>query len=149
MLNFEGLISESVVPIAVIQPQAITAGATGVLTGAIDMANYEKVVAVLMTGTLGASGTLDFKAVASATSGGTYAAITGKAATQLVKATNDNDLVVIEVTQADLASLEKRYVKFNAVAGTANATSAVVVLGVPRNYDADLVDSADIVEVVA
>ncbi len=149
MLNFEGLISESVVPIAVIQPQAITAGATGVLTGAIDMTNYEKVMAVLMTGTLGASGTLDFKAVASATSGGTYAAITGKAATQLVKATNDNDLVVIEVTQADLASLEKRYVKFNAVAGTANATSAVVVLGVPRNYDADLVDSADIVEVVA
>lgn len=149
MLNFEGLISESVVPIAVIQPQAITAGATGVLTGAIDMANYEKVMAVLLTGTIGASGTLDFKAVASATSGGTYAAITGKAATQLVKATNDNDLVVIEVTQADLASLEKRYLKFNAVAGTANATSAVVVLGVPRNYDADLVDSADIVEVVA
>ena len=35
------------------------------------------------------------------------------------------------------------------VAGTAAATSAVLVLGVPRNYDADLVDSADIVEVVA
>jgi len=149
MLNFEGLISESVVPIAVIQPQAITAGATGVLTGAIDMANYEKVMAVLLTGTLGASGTLDFHAEASATSGGTYATITGKAATQLVKASNDNDLVIIEVTQADLAALEKRYLKFNAIAGTANATSAVVVLGVPRNYDADLVDSADIVEVVA
>lgn len=149
MLNFEGLISESVVPIAVIQPQAITAGATGVLTGAIDMANYEKVMAVLMSGTIGASGTLDFKAVASATSGGTYAAITGKAATQLVKATNDNDLAIIEVTQAEVAALGKRYVKFNAIAGTANATSAVLVLGVPRNYDADLVDSADIVEVVA
>lgn len=149
MLNFEGLISESVVPIAVIQPQAITAGATGVLTGAIDMTNYEKVMAVLLTGTIGASGTLDFKAVASATSGGTYAAITGKAATQLVKATNDNDLVIIEVEQADVAALGKRYVKFNAIAGTANATSAVVVLGVPRNFDADLVDSADIVEVVA
>lgn len=149
MLSFEGLISESVVPIAVIQPQAITAGATGVLTGAIDMANYEKVMAVLMSGTIGASGTLDFHAEASATSGGTYATIPGKEITQLVKASNDNDLAIIEVTQADVAALGKRYVKFNAIAGTANATSAVLVLGVPRNYDADLVDSADIVEVVA
>lgn len=149
MLNFEGLISESVVPIAVIQPQAITAGATGVLTGAIDMANYEKVMAVLLTGTLGTSGTLDFHAEASTASGGTYATISGKEITQLVKASNDNDLAIIEVTQADVAALGKRYVKFNAIAGTANATSAVVVLGVPRNYDADLVDSADIVEVVA
>jgi hypothetical protein len=147
-MKMEGLVSEHVVPIAVIQPQAITAGATGVLTAAIDMANYEKVMAVLLTGTLGTSGTLDFHAEASATSGGTYATITGKEATQLVKASNDNDIVIIEVTQADVAELSKRYVKFNAIAGTANATSGVLVLGVPRHYDADLVDSADIVQVV-
>ena len=105
-------------------------------------------MAVLLSGTIVASGTLDFHAEASATSGGTYATITGKEATQLVKASNDNDVVVLEVDAGDVAALSKRYVKFNAIAGTANATSAVVVLGVPRNYDADLVEFANVVEKV-
>lgn len=148
MSNYEGRIWEKLPVIEVIQPQAITAGATGVLTGAIDMQKYSRVMAVLLSGTIGASGTLDFHAEASATSGGTYATITGKEATQLVKASNDNDVVVLEVDAGDVAALSKRYVKFNAIAGTANATSAVVVLGVPRNYDADLVEFANVVEKV-
>lgn len=147
-MNYESNIWEKLPVIEVIQPQAITAGATGVLTGAIDMTKYSRVMAVLLSGTLGASGTLDFKAVASATSGGTYAAITGKAITQMVKATNDNDVAIIEVDAGDVAALSKQYLKFNAVAGTANATSAVVVLGVPRGYDADLVEFANVVEKV-
>ncbi len=148
MSNYESRVWEKLPVIEVIQPQAITAGATGVLTGAIDMTKYSRVIAVLLSGTLGASGTLDFKAVASATSGGTYAAITGKAITQMVKATNDNDVAIIEVDAGDVAALSKQYLKFNAVAGTANATSAVVVLGVPRGYDADLVEFANVVEKV-
>ena len=147
-MNYESNIWEKLPVIEVIQPQAITAGATGVLTGAIDMTKYSRVIAVLLSGTLGASGTLDFKAVASATSGGTYAAITGKAITQMVKATNDNDVAIIEVDAGDVAALSKQYVKFNAVAGTANSTSAVVVFGVPRGYDADLVEFANVVEKV-
>ncbi len=147
-MNYESRVWEKLPVIEVIQPQAITAGATGVLTGAIDMTKYSRVIAVLLSGTLGASGTLDFKAVASATSGGTYAAITGKAITQMVKATNDNDVAIIEVDAGDVAALSKQYLKFNAVAGTANATSAVVVLGVPRGYDADLVEFANVVEKV-
>ncbi len=148
MSNYESRVWEKLPVIEVIQPQAITAGATGVLTGAIDMTKYSRVIAVLLSGTLGASGTLDFKAVASATSGGTYAAITGKAITQMVKASNDNDVAIIEVDAGDVAALSKQYLKFNAVAGTANATSAVVVLGVPRGYDADLVEFANVVEKV-
>ena len=148
MSNYESRIWEKLPVIEVIQPQAITAGATGVLTGAIDMTKYSRVMAVLLSGTLGASGTLDFHAEASATSGGTYATITGKEATQLVKASNDNDVVVLEVDAGDVAALSKQFVKFNAVAGTANATSAVVVFGVPRGYDADLVEFANVVEKV-
>lgn len=147
-MNYESRIWEKLPVIEVIQPQAITAGATGALTGAIDMTKYSRVIAILSSGTLGASGTLDFKAVASATSGGTYAAIDGKAITQMVKATNDNDVAIIEVDAGDVAALSKQYLKFNAVAGTANATSAVVVLGVPRGYDADLVEFANVVEKV-
>lgn len=148
MFAFEGRISDKLAVIGVIQPQAIAFGATGVLTAAIDMQDWERVICVAQSGTLGSSGTLDVKAVASATSGGTYAALTGKSATQLVKATDDNKVVVIEVTQDDVAKVEKRYVKINMVAGTANATSGCVVLGVPASYgkasDNDLAAVAEI-----
>jgi hypothetical protein len=148
MFAFEGRVSDKLAVIGVIQPQAIAFGATGVLTAAIDMQDWERVICVAQSGTLGSSGTLDVKAVASATSGGTYAALTGKSATQLVKATDDNKVVVIEVTQDDVAKVEKRYVKINMVAGTANATSGCVVLGVPASYgkasDNDLAAVAEI-----
>jgi len=147
-MNYESKVYEKIPVAEVIQPQVITSGATGVLTGAIDMQKYSRVMAVLMSGTLGSSGTLDMSATASATSNGTYTALTGKAITQLVKASNDNDVVVLEVDAGDLAKVEKRYLKFNVVAGTANATSALLVLGVPRNYDADLVEFANVVEKV-
>mgnify|MGYP000929395162 CR=1 FL=1 len=149
MFAFEGRVSDKLAVVGVIQPQAIAFGATGVLTAAIDMQDWERVICVAQSGTLGSSGTLDVKAVASATSGGTYAALTGKSATQLVKATDDNKVVVIEVTQDDVAKVEKRYVKINMVAGTANATSGCVVLGVPASYgkasDNDLAAVAEIV----
>lgn len=149
MSNYESTIWEKLPVVEVIQPQSITAGATGVLTGAIDMQKYSRVTAILLSGTLGASGTLDLSATASATSGGTYAALSGKAITQMVKASNDSDVAIIEVDAGDVAAVSKRYVKFHAVAGTAAATSALVVLGVPRNYDADLVEFANVVEKVA
>lgn len=134
MFGFEGKVSDKLGVVGVIQPQAITAGATGVLTAAIDMQDWERVIFVASTGTLGTSGTLDVAAVASDASGGTYTALTGKSATQLVKATDDSKVVVIEVAQDDVAKVSKRYVKFHMVAGTANATSGGVVLGVPASY---------------
>jgi hypothetical protein len=149
MFGFEGKVSDKLAVVGVIQPQAITAGATGVLTAAIDMKDWERLIVIAQSGTLGTSGKLDVAAVASATSGGTYAALTGKAATQLVKATDDNKIVVIEVTQDDVAKVSKRYVKINMVATTADATSGCVVLGVPASYkkasDNDIAAVAEIV----
>lgn len=148
MFGFEGRISDKLAVVGVVQPQAISFGATGVLTAAIDMQDWKQLICVAQSGTLGTSGTLDVKAVASATSGGTYTALTGKSATQLVKATDDNKIVVVEVVQDDVAKVEKRYVKFNLVAGTANATSGCIVLGVPASYgkasDNDLAAVAEI-----
>jgi hypothetical protein len=112
------------------------------------MQDWERLIFVATSGTLGASGTLDAVATASPTSGGTYAALAGKSATQLVKATGDNKIVVIEVTQDDVAKVDKRFVKFQLVAGTAAATSGGVVLGVPASYgkgsDGDLAAVAQI-----
>lgn len=128
----EGKLNDVLAVVGVIQPQAITAGATGVLTAAIDMKDFTDLMFVVSSGTLGTSGTLDVEAQASDASGGTYAALTGKAATQLVKATGDGKIVVIHVTEADVAAAGKRYVKFKIAAGTANATSGGVVLGVAQ-----------------
>ncbi len=148
MFNVEGLINDKLTVVDVIDPQAITFGATGVLTDAIDMKNYTKLIAVVMSGTLGSSGTFDAKFVGCATSGGTYAAITGKAITQMVKASNDNDVAVIELDRDLVAKSGYRYVKLNLLAGTANSTSAAVVLGAAANYGAASgLNHADVVEV--
>lgn len=131
----EGRLNDNVAIAGVIQSQAITAGATGVLTAAIDMSKFSNLVAVIESGTLGTSGTLDAKFVESDASGGTYTAISGRAITQLVKATDDNKVCLLELKASNIGS-GKRYVKLNLVAGTANATSAAVVLGVPLGgYD--------------
>lgn len=144
----EGKFNDSVAVLGVVQPQVITAGATGVLTGAIDMKDMTEVVFVAQSGTLGASGTLDVSAVASDASGGTYTALTGKAATQLVKATDDNKLVVIHVTEADVAAAGKRFVKFKIAAGTANATAGGVALGVPQSGKAGASNLAAVAQVL-
>lgn len=148
MFVTEGRLSQFLTVIDVIDPQAITAGATGVLSAAIDMKNYSKVVAIITSGTLGTSGTLDAQFEASATSGGTYAVVTGHAITQLAKATGDNKVVVLELDRSAVASAAKQFVKFHIVAGTANATSAAVILGVPANYGvASALNDAAVVEI--
>lgn len=147
MFAFEGLVNDKLAVVDVIDPQAITAGATGVLTDAIDMKNYSRLIAVVMSGTLGTSGTFDAKFSGCATSGGTYVAITGKAITQMVKASNDNDIAVIELDRELVAKEGYRYVKLHLVAGTANSTSSAVVLGVAANYGAaSALNHADVVE---
>ena len=60
------------------------------LTGAVSLATFPQVLFIVDTGTLGASGTLDFQVKGATSAGGTYAAIAGTAITQLVKASNDN-----------------------------------------------------------
>jgi hypothetical protein len=134
MFATEGTVNDKLGVVGVIQPQSITAGATGVLTAAIDMKDFERVVFVVQSGTLGTSGTLDVTGEASDAAAGTYAPLAGKSATQLVKATGDNKVVVVEVTQDDVAKVGKRFVKFRIAAGTAAATSGGVVIGVPASY---------------
>lgn len=148
MFATESKVNDVLAVVGVIQPQAITAGATGVLTAAVDMKDYSNLMFVVSSGTLGASGTLDVEAQASDAAGGTYATITGRAATQLVKATGDNKIVVVHVTEADVAAAGKRYVKFKIAAGTANATSSGIVLGVPMSGRAGASNLAAVAQVI-
>jgi len=101
------------------------------LTGAVDLSKFRQVYFVVDSGTLGASGTLDFQVKGSATSGGAYAAIPNSAITQLVKATDDNKYAIVLVTAEKISALGLNYgfLKGSLTPGTAAANSAVIVLG--------------------
>lgn len=121
--------------------QAMTIAADGIhsasqsasekLTSAADITKFRKVVFLIDSGTLGASGTLDFVVKWSATSGGTYAAVTGTAVTQMVVATDNNKYVQVEVAADKLATFAPtaKFVKGSLTPGTAASNSNVTVLG--------------------
>ncbi len=118
------------------------------LTEAIDLAKYPQVLFIVDSGTLGSSGTLDFQVKGSATSGGSYTAISGTAITQLVKASNDNQyaLVLVTAEKVQALGLGYRYVKGSLLPGTAASNSAVIALGVlarfqPETQDASVVQT--------
>jgi hypothetical protein len=101
------------------------------LTGAVDLSVFPQVMFIVDSGTLGASGTLDFQVKGSATAGGTYTAISGTAITQLVVASNNNQYAIVCVTSEKINALGLgyRFIKGSLLPGTAAANAAVIVLG--------------------
>lgn len=101
------------------------------LTGAVDLAKFPQILFIVDSGTLGASGTLDFQVKGATTSGGSYTAIPNTAITQLVVASNNNQYALVLVTAEKINSLGLGYtfVKGSLLPGTAAANSAVIVLG--------------------
>lgn len=105
------------------------------LTGAVDMSKVRRVYFLIDTGTLGSSATLDFVVKGATTSGGSYSTITGTAITQLVKASNDNNYAVVEVSAEKVFAAGYNFVKGSLTPGTAACTSAVIVLGAYGTYE--------------
>jgi hypothetical protein len=137
-------ISDRLQVIGIIDPDAYTAAEY--LTGAIDMNDYHSVMAIAMAGDLGASATLDLKAQDSATSGGTYADISGKAITQLTQAGTDSNKQAILNLRSDELNSGARYVKFAMTVATATSDAGLIVLGFPRySTEADLAAVDEIV----
>jgi hypothetical protein len=127
-----------------------TMNSTPVLTGAIDMSKWSEVMAVLCLGDMAAE-TIDFKAQDCATSGGSYADITGKAMTQLAASAtnNDNKQAIITVKSEEL-NAGAQFVKFRGVTGGATGgPAAIVVLGVPKYQPASDDKLTSVVQTVA
>lgn len=114
---------------------AASQSASEKLTGAVDMSKVRRVYFLIDTGTLGSSATLDFQVKGATTSGGSYSAISGTAITQLVKASNDNNYAVVEVSAEKVQAAGYNFIKGSLVPGTAACTSAVVVLGAYGTYE--------------
>jgi len=111
--------------------------AVGVVSsGWIDATTFHNYVALLQTGVLGASATVDAKLQQATANDGTGAKdVTGKAITQLVKANNDNDQVTIDLKQEDLDFNNGfKWFRLTVTVGTAASLVGASILGFDPRY---------------
>lgn len=81
----------------------ISQAAATVTTDWLPVSDVQAILAVIQTGVMGAAATVDAKLLQATDAAGTGAKdITGKAITQLVKATNDNDQAMINCRSDEL-----------------------------------------------
>ncbi len=141
--------SEANAVVAVIDPDA---NAVGALTSAwVPAKDFNSFMAIVLAGTLGASGTLDFKLQQATDNAGTGAKdITGKAITQLVKASNDDDQAIINLLVEELdVDGGFDHVAMVMTTGTATGDSGAIMLGCGARYlPASDNDLASVVEIV-
>lgn len=121
--------SEKVAIMATMDPASVAAST--VVSTWVPMTNLHSIVALIQTGVLGASATLDAKLRQATDSSGTGAKdITGKAIVQIVKATGDNKQATIECRDTDLDSNNAfAYVALSVTVGTAASIFGASILG--------------------
>lgn len=128
--------SEIVAVLAVLNP--ISQAAATVTSGWVPISTFRKILAIIQTGVLGASATIDAKLQQATSSGGAGAKdITGKAITQLTKVgTDDNKQVLLEVdaSQVDVAG-GFGYVQLSLTVGVAASLISAIMLGFDGRYE--------------
>lgn len=154
-----GLPSEYIAVVEAIDPDAnaVASPTAGFDTGWIDMENWEALLAIVQTGILGASATLDAKLTQATSSGGAGAKdITGKAITQLDEAgasppdVNDSQyLINLRAEELDVEG-GFSFVRLETTLDNATSDFSAVVLGVgPRYGPASDFDLASVGEIVS
>jgi len=139
--------SDQVALLAVLDPKS-QAAAT-VTTAYVSLAEVDAILAVLKTGALGTSATVDAKLRQAKDSSGTDAKdIADKAITQLVKADNDNDQVMINCRSDELdVNNGFTHVALSVTVGTAASLLDAFILGFYPRYQPKS-HLASVVEVV-
>jgi hypothetical protein len=120
-----------------VAPQSSASGAK--VTGWLDATTFHNVLAVIQTGAMTATGTLDAKFQQATSNAGAGAKdVTGKAITQLLAASNSNNQVLIDMRQEDLDIANGfKWIQLSITPATAASLLAGVVLGFdPRNLEA-------------
>ena len=142
--------SHRVAVLGTVDPDANTAAA--VATDWVSMAEFDSVMAIIMAGILGTSATIDAKMEQATDGSGTGKKdITGKAITQLVKATDDDKQAIINVRADELdVDNDFTHVRCEMTVGTATSDSAVILLGLDaRHGPANESDLASVAEIIA
>ena len=135
--------------LATIDPVSQAAGT--VTTAWVNHGLFGNLLAIIGTGVLGTSATVDAKLQQAKDSSGTGVKdISGKAITQIVKASGDNKQALISTKSADLDTEGGFcYVRLSITVGTAASLVGAQVLGTnPRYADASAYNQAAVVQVV-
>jgi len=135
--------------LATIDPVSQAAGT--VTTGWVSVKNHLALLALIQTGVLGSSATVDAKLQQATDSSGTSAKdVSGKAITQIVKASGDNKQAFINAKVADLDTEGGfSYVRLSLTVGTAASLVGASLIGAyPRFEDAAAFNQAGVVQVV-
>jgi len=139
--------SEAVSVLATLDPASVAAST--VTTGWVDAKNFFALMALIQTGVLGASATVDAKLQQAKDNSGTGVKdITGKAITQIVKATGDNKQAEISMKVADLDTEGGfEFVRLSVTVGVAASQLSAALLGFfPRFADAAAFNQAAVVQ---
>lgn len=145
------LASEQVAIVGVIDPDA---NAAATYTSAwVDMADWELIMAIVQTGDLGSSATIDAKLEQATDSAGAGAKdVTSKSITQLTQAgTDDNKQAIINLRREEMdMDGDFRYARLSMTVGTATSDTSGIVLGVvPRRGPASDNDLSTVDEIVS
>lgn len=141
--------SEHISVLATIDPVSQAAGS--VSTGWVPVKNHLALLALINTGVLGAAATVDAKLQQATDNTGTGVKdVTGKAITQIVKATGDNKQAIINAKVADLDTEGGfGFVRLTLTVGAAASLVGATLIGAyPRFEDAAAFNQAGVVQVV-
>ena len=148
-MNLDVKLQEQLAVLATLDP--VSQAASTVVSSWVLAKDFHNIVALIQTGVLGASATVDAKMRQATDASGTGAKdITGHAITQIVKASGDNKQVLIEINDNDLDSANNfNYVALSLTVGTAaSIVSAVLLGGNPRFAPVSGYNQAGVVQII-
>lgn len=142
-------ISEQLGVLATIDP--VSQGAGTVTTGWVQANAFERFMALVQTGVLGTAATVDAKLQQASDSSGTGVKdVTGKAITQIVKASGDNKQALINLRADELDTNGGfDYFRLSITVGTAaSIVGAAILGGHAKNEPASDSNQAAVVQIV-
>ena len=142
-------LSELFSVLGVVNPVSQAVGT--VTSGWIPVANHERFLVLIQTGVLGASATVDAKLQqATDASGANAKDVTGKAVTQIVKATGDNKQSLINLRAEELDTNGGfGFVQLSITVGAAaSQVGALVLGGMGRQYPATLNNATSVTQII-
>lgn len=148
MITPNAKLSELLALLATYEPAAVAAST--VTTGWVPMAKVAALMAVLQTGVMGASGTIDAKLQQATDAAGTGAKdVTGKAIVQLVKATGDAKQVLINLKPEELDVANGfAFVRLSITVGTAASLLGAQIWGAYPRDTLSLGNQAGLVQAI-
>ena len=141
--------SELLTILATLDPSSQATGTA--TTGWISAANHHGLLAILQTGVLGTGATVDAKLQQAQDATGTGAKdISGKAITQIVKASGDNKQALMNVRAEDLDTVNGfGFVRLSVTVGVAASQTAAQLLGINgRELPASTVNQSAVVQII-